>query len=82
MSETITITLEVNNRTEFENLAREKGYATVQAYLMALVAADQDEDDDYDLETGLREAFRDIREGRTYPIESLRDMLEADDDEI
>ncbi|MBZ0289561.1 MAG: hypothetical protein K8I30_18205 [Anaerolineae bacterium] len=36
-----TITLEVHNRGELENLARSKGYATVQDYLLALIAADQ-----------------------------------------
>ena len=81
MSESIVI--EVENRSELEALAHSRGYNTVQDYFVALVAADKatDEDEDYDLANGLREAFRDIREGRTYPVESLWDMVEADDDE-
>ena len=46
MSETITVTLEVKNRNELENLAQSKGYATLQEYLQALIAADQEDDDD------------------------------------
>ncbi|MEO8607817.1 MAG: hypothetical protein ABI690_08055 [Chloroflexota bacterium] len=41
MSDTITITLEVNNRTELENLVHDKGYDTLQDYLLALIAADR-----------------------------------------
>jgi hypothetical protein len=46
MSETIIVTLEVKNRSELETLVHNKGYATVQEYLQALIAADQVEDDD------------------------------------
>ena len=81
MSESIVI--EVENRSELEALAHSKGYDTVQDYVLALIAVDKDadEDGDYDLANGLREAFRDIREGRIYPVESLWDMVEADDEE-
>lgn len=77
------ITIQVENRSELEALAHSKGYDTVQEYVLALIADDKDtaEDEDYDLANGLREAFRDIREGRTYPIEDLWDMVEAEDEE-
>lgn len=76
-----TIILEVESRAKLESLAQSKGFDSIQEYLLSLVAADVDEDEDVDVAAGLREALLDVKEGRTYPVESLWDMVEANDDE-
>lgn len=66
-------------REHIEALARQQGFDTPRDYILALVKADA-EDEAVDLVEALRESLRDLREGRTYPIEKLRDMVDDDKD--
>lgn len=67
-----------HDREHLESLARRRGYNTVGEYLMALAEQDAqaiDEDEDIDVADRLRQAFEDVKAGRVYPYERLREML-------
>jgi hypothetical protein len=65
-------------REKLIELAHKRGLNTVQEYLEALVADDAEEA--VDIAEVLRESLRDLKEGRTYPIEKLQEMVEDDED--
>lgn len=82
--------LDAAEATQIARRAKERGYASLEAYLRALVAADalvetlhddwQDADTTPDeIEGNFREAWHDAMTGNVLPIESLWDAL--DDDE-
>jgi hypothetical protein len=64
-------------RQEIEARAHERGFDTLEAYVRALIEADEFEDeDDIDPAEALREAMRDIKAGRVYPVETLWEDLD------
>ncbi len=72
-----------NEREQLEAQAHERGYKTVGEYLLALAKADAqitsiDEDDPIDVAGQLRNALEDMKAGRVYPYDKLREMLEDD----
>jgi hypothetical protein len=84
MSDIITFEYD---RAKLEAQTKRRGFNTVQEYLIDLIEWDlvylEEEEKEgvemVDVAAHLREAIRDVKQGRTYPIESLRDMLENDD---
>jgi predicted transcriptional regulator len=66
-----------------EEIARQRGFLTVDEYMQAVVEADSFdvyyETSDEEIVEGLREGLRDAQEGNVYPISQLWDDL--DDDE-
>ncbi len=71
-----------NKREQLEVQAHERGYKTVGEYLLALAEADAlvvpSEDDEVDVASRLREALKDVKAGRVYPYDKLREMIEDD----
>ena len=73
-----------DEREQLEAQAHERGYKTIGAYLLALAKADaqatvSDEmDDDINVASRLREALNDVKAGRVYPYDKLREMIEDD----
>ncbi len=85
-----TVTLEEDEAAEIRRRAIERGYASLEDYLRALIAADalvealredwQDAEESPEaIESGLREAWHDAMTGNVLPVETLWDMI--DDDE-
>jgi hypothetical protein len=66
------------DREKLFGLAHKRGPNTVQEYLEALVADDAEEA--INIAEALGESLRDLKEGRTYPIEKLPEMLDDDTD--
>jgi hypothetical protein len=76
-----------DRREQLEALAKRRGYANAADYLLALAESDAqahgenlllDEDDTVDVEERLRQALTDVKEGRVYPYDKLREMLDDD----
>jgi len=75
------------DRAKLEAQAQRRGFSTIQDYLTDLIEWDlvylEEEEKEgvetVDVAAHLREAIRDVKEGRTYPIESLWDRVEDDD---
>jgi hypothetical protein len=75
------------DRKKLEAQAKRRGFNTVQEYLADLIEWDlvylEEEEKEgvetVDVAAHLREAIRDVKEGRTYPIEALWDMVKDDD---
>lgn len=72
-----------NEREQLETQAHERGYKTVGEYLLALAKADaqvtlsnEETDDEIDVVNQLRQALNDVKAGRVYPYEKLREMIE------
>ncbi len=74
------------DREKLEAQAKRRGFSTLQDYLTDLIEWDlvylEEEEKEgvetVDVAAHLREAIRDVKAGRTYPIESLWDMAEDD----
>ena len=77
--EVLSLDLTHTERERIEELANLHGYESVQAYLLALVNADN-EQFDFDtpagLANGLRESLRQAITGDTRPVSELWDALE------
>ena len=77
--EVLTLDITHSEREKIEELAQLHGYESVQAYLLALVKADN-EQFDFDtpagLANGLRESLRQAITGDTRPVSELWDALE------
>lgn len=74
-----------NEREQLEIQAHERGYKTVGEYLLALAKADaettvseEETDDEVDVVNQLRRALEDVKAGRVYPYDKLREMIEDD----
>lgn len=75
------------DRAKLEAQAQRRGFSTIQEYLTDLIEWDlvyfveeeKEGIETVDVAAHLREAIRDVKEGRTYPIESLWDRVEDDD---
>ena len=72
-----------NEREQLETQAHERGYKTVGEYLLALAKADaevttldDETDDEVDVASRLRQALGDVKAGRMYPYDKLREMTE------
>jgi len=75
-------------RQTIENMARQRGYEASDAYLLALAELDaqgdlllRDADDDLtqeQLEANFRQGLHEAVTGKTYPIDQLWDMVDAD----
>lgn len=75
-----------NEREQLEAQAHERGYTTIGEYLLALAKADAQLDslddepnEEIDVESRLRQALEDIKAGRVYPYDKLREMIENDE---
>jgi predicted DNA-binding protein len=68
-----------------EQAAQEHDFESPTAYVPSLVDEaiedDVEEDEDIDVAEALREALRDMREGRVHPARDLDKMLQEMDDE-
>ena len=78
------------DREKLETQAKRRGFTTWFRNIIAdliewdLVYLEEEEKEGVetvDVAAHLREAIRDVKEGRTYPIEALWDMVEAEDDD-
>jgi hypothetical protein len=71
-----------HEREQLEAQAHERGYKTVGEYLLALAKADAEvtspDDDEVDVASRLRQALNDVKAGRVYPYDKLREMIEDD----
>ena len=69
-----------NEREQLEVQAHERGYKTVGEYLLALAKADAEAplDDEVDVASRLRQALNDVKAGRVYPYDKVREMIEDD----
>ena len=74
-----------NEREQLEAQAHERGYKTVGQYLLALAKADaqvtlsdEETDDEVDVAHQLSQALNDVKAGRVYPYEKLREMMDDD----
>ena len=73
-----------DERHKLELQAHERGYKTVGEYLLALAEADaqiapsDEEIDEVDVASRLREALEDVKAGRVYPYDKLREMIDDD----
>lgn len=73
-------------RAQLEILARQHGYDKVGEYLLALAEQDaretllDDAEDDVDVADRLRQALEDVKAGRVYPYDKLREMIDDDSD--
>jgi hypothetical protein len=74
-----------NEREQLESQAHERGYKTVGEYLLALAKADaqntlaaEELEDEVDVANHLRQALRDVKAGRVYSYDKLREMIEDD----
>ncbi len=72
-------------REQLETQAHERGYKTAGEYLLALAKADaqivvseEETDDEVDVASRLRQALEDVKSGRVYPYDKLREMIEDD----
>ena len=74
--EMLTIDVTHAEREKIETLAQQHGYTSVQAYLLALVKADDEQfnfDTQVGLVNGLRESLRQAISGETRPVADLWD---------
>lgn len=79
------ITLEVKNRTELENLARSRGFDTIQAYLLALIEDDLSEPRAEDTALSptdrFRQGWREALSGHEgIPYDEMWKGIEGDDE--
>lgn len=65
----------VYSRDRLLELAHRRGFETIQEYLESLIEDDLNEPD---VVSDLREAFDDLKNGRYYPVEQLRRLVEDD----
>lgn len=87
----LTLHVTEEQRQKIETQARESGYATAEAYLLALVEADEDdfiddpEEAAIDLVAQFREAWHDAMTGNTRParevLAEIRRKLDQDDNQ-
>jgi hypothetical protein len=76
----LTILMTPEERDQIEALARQRGYATPNDYLLALVELDAEDDEwDEDPAVAFRQAWHEAMIGQTFPVSTLWDNL--DDDE-
>jgi predicted DNA-binding protein len=84
MTAILQIEFEQDKWERLEQAAQEHGFESPTAYVRSLVdeaiGEEWEEDEDIDVATSLREALRDVREGRVYPIEKLWEMVDSDND--
>ncbi|MCA0455454.1 MAG: hypothetical protein LCI00_15885 [Chloroflexi bacterium] len=73
-------------REQLKTQAHERGYKTVGEYLLALAKADaqltsvdDESDDEVNVVSQLRHALEDVKAGRIYPYDKLREMIEDDE---
>ena len=81
MTDKFALTLELTpeEKARIQELAHRRGYDDLEAYLMALIEWDAEDDEDFDEDpkAAFRQAWHEAMTGQTYPVSTLWD----DDDE-
>jgi hypothetical protein len=84
MSDRVVLTIELPS-DELEDLARRRGYDTPADYVRALIVEDAEADAEShgtgeDLITRFRRSWQDALAGKTYPVSTLWDGIDDDDE--
>jgi predicted DNA-binding protein len=85
MTATLHIELQQEEWERLEQAAQEHGFESPTAYVRSLVdeaiEEEWEEEEDVDVAAALREALRDVREGRVHPARDFRKLLQEMKDE-